>query len=316
VIRVETQVIGHDSVECSNQGPRRRPSPSRGMADYKGVDVTQATRVCQGCGANISDRRWNARSCITCNQAKARARARQAKRNPGQLVRIERRCLVCATLFVAKRVDSLCCSRPCTQRRGNQKYWQLNHPQHTPRCCRYCGVQFQPSRSDSFFCSPTCSRKSRPSGYVPVVRQNKVCPRCGKSFIATRSDALYCTGRCVRLAHYDRNRTERIRRATEWNRVNTERRRVIARAYKDCRRAWIASGSVAVRDWLRLLNRYGGCCAYCGSAENIHMEHVVPLSRGGRHTIGNVLPACRDCNLSKHNKLLMEWRIRKVASNG
>lgn len=41
------------------------------------------------------------------------------------------------------------------------------------------------------------------------------------------------------------------------------------------------------------------------------MDHVVPLSRGGRHSIGNILPACESCNLSKHASYLVEWRRRQ-----
>jgi 5-methylcytosine-specific restriction endonuclease McrA len=38
------------------------------------------------------------------------------------------------------------------------------------------------------------------------------------------------------------------------------------------------------------------------------MDHVVPLSRGGRTTKGNVTPVCKTCNTAKKQKLLMEWR--------
>lgn len=72
------------------------------------------------------------------------------------------------------------------------------------------------------------------------------------------------------------------------------------------------SVGVSHRDWLRLLRRYNFSCAYCFACPNIlHMEHVVPLSRGGRHAIGNILPACASCNFSKGTMFLIQWRIRK-----
>jgi 5-methylcytosine-specific restriction endonuclease McrA len=37
-------------------------------------------------------------------------------------------------------------------------------------------------------------------------------------------------------------------------------------------------------------------------------EHIVPLSRGGRHAPLNVVPACYPCNGAKGNMLLSEWR--------
>lgn len=49
-------------------------------------------------------------------------------------------------------------------------------------------------------------------------------------------------------------------------------------------------------------------CQYCGSAaENI--DHVVPRSRGGTHTWGNVVAACRPCNNRKQDLFLHETRL-------
>lgn len=49
-------------------------------------------------------------------------------------------------------------------------------------------------------------------------------------------------------------------------------------------------------------------CANCGTLDNIHLDHIIPLSRGGRHSVGNLQPLCQYCNLSKNNKLQIEWR--------
>jgi hypothetical protein len=66
------------------------------------------------------------------------------------------------------------------------------------------------------------------------------------------------------------------------------------------------------RDWRRLCERYRWCCAYCGSRpEKLQREHVIPIARGGRHSAGNILPACPRCNGSKKAKLLSEWRYQQ-----
>lgn len=51
-------------------------------------------------------------------------------------------------------------------------------------------------------------------------------------------------------------------------------------------------------------------CAYCGSTEQITIDHIVPLSRGGRHEVENLAPACLPCNCSKGARLLSEWAGR------
>lgn len=51
---------------------------------------------------------------------------------------------------------------------------------------------------------------------------------------------------------------------------------------------------------------YGHRCAYCGGPFE-HVDHVVPLSRGGSNWPANLRPACKACNLSKGKKRLSEW---------
>jgi 5-methylcytosine-specific restriction endonuclease McrA len=48
-------------------------------------------------------------------------------------------------------------------------------------------------------------------------------------------------------------------------------------------------------------------CFYCGDKAQ-HLDHVIPLSRGGTHGIGNLVPACLFCNSSKHDKYVTEWK--------
>lgn len=54
-----------------------------------------------------------------------------------------------------------------------------------------------------------------------------------------------------------------------------------------------------------------GKCVYCGIAAT-SIDHVVPRSRGGTHTWGNVVAACRRCNHAKADRTLAEmgWRLR------
>ena len=60
--------------------------------------------------------------------------------------------------------------------------------------------------------------------------------------------------------------------------------------------------------WKR--KRSSGRCHYCQSSfpvGELTMDHVVPLSRGGRTVKSNVVPCCKDCNSQKQNLLPLEW---------
>lgn len=63
--------------------------------------------------------------------------------------------------------------------------------------------------------------------------------------------------------------------------------------------------------WAALRAAWEGC-AYCG-AEGVPLQKdcVLALSRGGRYTVGNVVPACRSCNASKCNDEVTGWLRRK-----
>jgi 5-methylcytosine-specific restriction endonuclease McrA len=49
--------------------------------------------------------------------------------------------------------------------------------------------------------------------------------------------------------------------------------------------------------------RDGFTCQYCGSIEELTIDHVLPISRGGKSTFENCVTACKPCNSRKTNKL-------------
>jgi len=51
----------------------------------------------------------------------------------------------------------------------------------------------------------------------------------------------------------------------------------------------------------------GQICNYCGSKENLALDHIFPLRLGGQDDAENLIFACRTCNSSKGKKDLMEW---------
>ena len=69
---------------------------------------------------------------------------------------------------------------------------------------------------------------------------------------------------------------------------------------------------------------FGNCCAYCGQAGLMEIEHVVCINKGGPHKIENIVPACTACNSSKRGHDMETWyrsqpffsalRLRRIQS--
>jgi 5-methylcytosine-specific restriction endonuclease McrA len=61
--------------------------------------------------------------------------------------------------------------------------------------------------------------------------------------------------------------------------------------------------------WMRKVQQ--GECHYCRQKvgkSNLTMDHVLPLSRGGKSKKGNIVPACKECNNKKKYLLPVEWK--------
>ena len=52
---------------------------------------------------------------------------------------------------------------------------------------------------------------------------------------------------------------------------------------------------------------FGNTCAYCGGSDHLIVEHFIPRAKGGPHTLGNILPACQRCNVSKRDHEPDQW---------
>ena len=63
--------------------------------------------------------------------------------------------------------------------------------------------------------------------------------------------------------------------------------------------------------WTALVAAWGSC-AYCGTSDvPLQRDCVLAISRGGRYTLDNVVPACGPCNASKSNGEVTRWLRRR-----
>jgi len=54
----------------------------------------------------------------------------------------------------------------------------------------------------------------------------------------------------------------------------------------------------------KVLNKYNHTCVYCGSTENLTIDHVKPFSKGGKDNFSNLQVLCKSCNSRKGNKII------------
>ena len=107
----------------------------------------------------------------------------------------------------------------------------------------------------------------------------------GRSELSTRARKTYAK----RLQHY--RETKRISRIKRRARV-----------------AGNGAFDVTEREIERLLRTP---CVYCGTTATPRtIDHIIPIARGGRHSIGNLASACESCNKSKRDSLPVAFRRR------
>jgi 5-methylcytosine-specific restriction endonuclease McrA len=114
-----------------------------------------------------------------------------------------------------------------------------------------------------------------------------------------------------------KNNLEKVKLSNAiWKRNNPNKRLAHSANRRAIKRNAPGNG-ITGKQWEELLDKSGGVCYYCGEQkENLTMDHVMPLSKGGAHDIINIVPACLSCNCSKGTQLLNEWpSLKKRKTN-
>ena len=104
-----------------------------------------------------------------------------------------------------------------------------------------------------------------------------------RSSLGIKSDCKSCHS-AISIASRDPEKTRAARRRSE--------------ATRRARKAG-AEGSVTSIDWIRVMSILGRQCICCGSEASPTQDHIVPISKGGRHHPTNLQPLCRRCNERK-----------------
>lgn len=72
------------------------------------------------------------------------------------------------------------------------------------------------------------------------------------------------------------------------------------------------SSAEAKRMWKESIkNEWDHECAYCGSKEDLTLDHIVPQAKGGSNHTTNLLCACKQCNGDKAHEDWIVWYIQQ-----
>lgn len=160
------------------------------------------------------------------------------------------------------------------------------------KACTKCGVV-----TDQYY-----KDKSQPDG------RTTWCKPCRadyqRSYFARNKDELAKK----RVEYRAKNRAHHNELQRRWVRRNPEMARAVDVSMRAKRRATISDGvsSDVFRQWEAASPKE---CFYCREdcSDGWHVDHFVPLSRGGTHVLTNLRISCPTCNIAKSARDPMEW---------
>lgn len=228
---------------------------------------------------------------------------RRAHRPQQQSVRqlVHRSCVGCGARFMPRLHIQVRCKKGCGKAGGRAH-----------RSCEICGTIYKPTHKDQRTCGRACGvelrrtvtmtvnhcgRRGKPRSQWPSSKVCfKICP-CGALFAGRSSRARYCgtcrakgSVHCIMLRYYsdpafrdDVIAKAQARRASKLGLGNLE----ITIAYlmrRDHKRCGLCRRPVRGKAGMR----------------GPSIDHIIPLSRGGKHELANVHLAHLECNLRKH----------------
>ena len=103
-----------------------------------------------------------------------------------------------------------------------------------------------------------------------------------------------------RISHQEKNNAryrDRWRRDPDFRKRKNDQKAMVNHS----RRTRKKQGDLTPEQWKAICDRYGNRCLRCGK-EEVTIDHIKPISKGGEHTASNVQPLCKPCNSSKMTK--------------
>jgi 5-methylcytosine-specific restriction endonuclease McrA len=162
-------------------------------------------------------------------------------------------------------------------RQNNQRNLYLSNPSH----CKNCNITLPQEKKNNAFCSRSCAASYNNSQSPKRKATFHNCPGCG---ISTRdSDGVYCSSDC-----YQSNR------AFVPDEVKRTRRNEVSANYRSSLKNQTPNNAdrAAMREF------------YLKCPEGYEVDHIVPISKGGLHTLENLQYLTITENRRKGNKII------------
>src|SRR5664280_2969459 len=191
------------------------------------------------------------------------------------------------------------------------------------RVCQRCGKEYQPTGNQQKYCvkcGPIANRENvaRIKKAAYSANPEKFRKQVGEYRKANPEKAHECAAKwakanpelCrLRSAVYRKANPETgHKQHVKWAKANQEAFAVYRSKRREAKYANTPLDEMLTSaEWLTILAEANGHCAYCDKEAKLTLDHVIPLSKGGKHSKDNVVPACTHCNSSKGNKTLEEW---------
>lgn len=288
--------------------------------------------ACQHCGTKFIGRK-NQKYCST--QCRIGAQTKKYKRPL-----YKKKCPYCGSEFETHNKKTMYCSSTCAARKyGDEvrgeyfceycgKPRHSDHPNRNRFCSRACASKSQR------YGTIEQEQKAKQEALSQNIQPTRICPVCSKLFNPLHSNRRYCSSECGHQATLAQQRDK-------WKRAFVPRivvckecgkrftttcgnprkafcsdecsQTVFRRKDKETRKQQMKAAYREPVNIKRLYRRDRGICRICGlpvpnTTEPTNpwaatKDHVIPLSKGGEHSMGNCQLAHRMCNSLKLDTL-------------
>jgi len=207
---------------------------------------------------------------------------------------LSKKCEVCGIEIVDKEgifKPKKYCSAKC-----RRKKWKINHPDRV--------LAWQRKRNKEIITEKLSK--------MPSIK----CLFCEKEFhpLQDRMHAykIYCSTKC-RQKFNARKQTKlrnEILKNPSLDPIVYEKHK-LRKQVQDCNYKAFSRGCtkddenhISLKSWQNILKKHGNKCADCGSSKNITLDHIHPISKGGKNNKSNIQPLCQSCNCKKAAKII------------